>query len=668
MAVSDLIDIKKFKELRRSDPIKAKNLMKKIKKKNAKKLKQEKKDELPNKLHDATVPKHEVYAEYVEEEIDEGMMENFEDVYKRFKVVKENEGENEHPVEEDKKIIMDEFYTDNEDEEEEKEMKNNEFISKKALKLLKRPSIMKLKEFATRPELVDIWDTTANDPYFCVWLKCLKNSVPVPQQWCQKRKYMHGKRGIEKLPYVLPPYIEDTKISEIRQAIKEKEQQKSLKQKMRDRVRPKLHTMDIDYQTLHDAFFKYATKPKLVKFADVYYEGKEFELKTKKFRPGVISERLRKALNIQPNDPLPWLVNMQKYGLPPSFPYLNIPSLNELTKDMNTRNINKTGQNTMFNANNPNQENAGLPSSGVGNGTTSDFTANQNRQGTNLKTKYESVDESGNIIYGNFISQRNNDTSNNKYADEFLWGEISEHFESSEEEEEEEEDNEKGSKDDEIVNSDDDEKKSRNIEYKDKNNIMDYPENINLSDNLNDDLLKNNYAQGTYSVGANSKMTGSYTPYMENGLTSVDLTSFVPGYETPKYGYNNNYINAQNFKPYTVLQREEVPISQNNLFSSNAKYKINPPIQHISNTPNISEAGISTPFTNIGIATPHMKNEIGKGLNANTNNSTIDDIRKELNKCEETSNKIKLMSAQVDNPKKTTKDDKQKKKKRFFKF
>ncbi|EAA15957.1 hypothetical protein YYC_00693 [Plasmodium yoelii 17X] len=69
MAVSDLIDIKKFKELRRSDPIKAKNLMKKIKKKNAKKLKQEKKDELPNKLHDATVPKHEVYAEYVEEGI-----------------------------------------------------------------------------------------------------------------------------------------------------------------------------------------------------------------------------------------------------------------------------------------------------------------------------------------------------------------------------------------------------------------------------------------------------------------------------------------------------------------------------------------------------------------------------------------------------------------------
>lgn len=148
----------------------------------------------------------------------------------------------------------------------------------------------------------------------------------------------------------------------------------------------------------------------------------------------------------------------------------------------------------------------------------------------------------------------------------------------------------------------------------------------------------------------------------QNGLTSVDLTSFVPGYETPKYGYNNNYINPQYFKPYTVLQREEVPISQNNLFSSNAKYKINPPIQHISNTPNISEAGISTPFTNIGIATPHIKNEIGKGLNANTNNSTIDDIRKELSKCEETSNKIKLVSAQVDNPKKTTKDDKQKKK------
>ena len=36
--------------------------------------------------------------------------------------------------------------------------------------------------------------------------------------------------------------------------------------------------IDIDYQTLHDAFFKYANKPKMTTFGDMYYEGKEYEI------------------------------------------------------------------------------------------------------------------------------------------------------------------------------------------------------------------------------------------------------------------------------------------------------------------------------------------------------------------------------------------------------
>lgn len=35
--------------------------------------------------------------------------------------------------------------------------------------------------------------------------------------------------------------------------------------------------LDIDYQVLHDAFFKYQTKPELTALGDLYYEGKEFE-------------------------------------------------------------------------------------------------------------------------------------------------------------------------------------------------------------------------------------------------------------------------------------------------------------------------------------------------------------------------------------------------------
>lgn len=45
-----------------------------------------------------------------------------------------------------------------------------------------------------------------------------------------------------------------------------------MKSKMREKVRPKMGKIDIDYQKLHDAFFKWQTKPKLTIHGDLYYE------------------------------------------------------------------------------------------------------------------------------------------------------------------------------------------------------------------------------------------------------------------------------------------------------------------------------------------------------------------------------------------------------------
>ena len=52
-----------------------------------------------------------------------------------------------------------------------------------------------------------------------------------------------------------------------------------MKSKQREKVRPKLGKIDIDYQKLHDAFFKWQTKPKMTMHGDLYYEGKEFEIR-----------------------------------------------------------------------------------------------------------------------------------------------------------------------------------------------------------------------------------------------------------------------------------------------------------------------------------------------------------------------------------------------------
>ncbi|KAF0987614.1 hypothetical protein HZS_1405 [Henneguya salminicola] len=66
---------------------------------------------------------------------------------------------------------------------------------------------------------------------------------------------------------------------------------------------------------------------------DLYYEGKEFEVKLKQKKPGDISDDLRISLGMPVGVnkylvPPPWLIAMQRYGPPPSYPNLKIQGLN----------------------------------------------------------------------------------------------------------------------------------------------------------------------------------------------------------------------------------------------------------------------------------------------------------------------------------------------------
>lgn len=78
---------------------------------------------------------------------------------------------------------------------------------------------------------------------------------------------------------------------------------------------------------------RWQTKPRMSIHGDLYYEGKEFETRLKEKKPGDLSEELRTALGmpVGPNAnkvPPPWLIAMQRYGPPPSYPNLKIPGLN----------------------------------------------------------------------------------------------------------------------------------------------------------------------------------------------------------------------------------------------------------------------------------------------------------------------------------------------------
>mmetsp|Transcript_20162 Transcript_20162/g.41962 ORF Transcript_20162/g.41962 Transcript_20162/m.41962 type:complete len:632 (+) Transcript_20162:68-1963(+) len=221
---------------------------------------------------------------------------------------------------------------DSEGQGDDEEGEDQQSLSKRQLKNLLRPTIAQLKQSVAHPELVEAHDVTAPDPEFLTYLKGVSGTVPVPRHWGRKRKYLQGKRGIEKPPFALPDFILKTGISSVRDATAQDEAKMSVKQKNRLRVSGRAAGVDVDYRTLYEAFFVHQTKPKnLTDFGDLYYEGKEYEIikSCKHFRPGYLSERLREALGMANEfSPPPWLINMQRYGPPPSYPNVRIPGLN----------------------------------------------------------------------------------------------------------------------------------------------------------------------------------------------------------------------------------------------------------------------------------------------------------------------------------------------------
>jgi splicing factor 3B subunit 2 len=258
----------------------------------------------------------------VDIEDDDPLFEQFQGIIDKFNA----RGQDEDAVLED--VNKPEIYDNEDDIPDEEEEEAARKKSRKQRKLESRLSIAELKALVRRPDLVEWTDISAPDPTLLLAVRSHRNVVPVPTHWSLKREYLSSKRGIEKAQFSLPKFIADTGIGEMRDAALEKDAEKSLKQKQRERVQPKMGKLDVDYNKLYEAFFKYQTKPELTRFGEVYYEGKEFETNLKHLRPGELSDELKSALNIPPGAPPPWLINQQRFGPPPSYPALKIAGLN----------------------------------------------------------------------------------------------------------------------------------------------------------------------------------------------------------------------------------------------------------------------------------------------------------------------------------------------------
>lgn len=255
---------------------------------------------------------------------DDVLLELYKDVMGRFS---ENAGDIAALQQDDKPEVL---WNDDDEigEEDDDEDGAQPKLSKKKRKELSKLSVAELKALVNKPEIVEWTDTSSSDPRLLVHIKSYRNVVPVPTHWSLKREYLSSKRGVEKPPFALPKFIQETGIAEMRDAVLEKQADQSLKQKQRERVQGKTGRLDIDYQKLYEAFFRFQTKPELTRYGEVYYEGKEYETNLKHLRPGELSDELNEALNMPPGAPPPWLINQQRFGPPPSYPALKIPGLN----------------------------------------------------------------------------------------------------------------------------------------------------------------------------------------------------------------------------------------------------------------------------------------------------------------------------------------------------
>ena len=263
---------------------------------------------------------------------DENLKDEFKAIFEKFNRPRiEQEEMNEAAEIEEGNGDESDGYSDMEgmEEDEDDEDGSTKKLSKRKAKLLNRMTVGQLKLLVDRPELIEAHDVAAPDPLFLAHMKGIRNSVPVPKHWSQKRKYLAGGRGREKIVYQLPDFIAETGISKIRDSLQEIEDKKAMKAQARNRTRPTMGKIDIDYQVLHDAFFKYQSKPKMTRHGDIYYESKEYQTAKPDKKPGGhLSDALLQALGMKDNKtPPPWLITQQRYGPPPSYPNLRIPGL-----------------------------------------------------------------------------------------------------------------------------------------------------------------------------------------------------------------------------------------------------------------------------------------------------------------------------------------------------
>lgn len=287
---------------------------------------------------------------------DDPLFEQFQSVLNKFNNPQQIEDSKQENAKDSKDLVYQNIdSSDNElsgedisDEETQLTTQQQQQLSKRQLRIQNKIPLAKLRSSVKFPQVVEWYDADSKDPYLLIAMKSQPNIIPIPSHWSSKRDYLSSRRGIEKLPYQLPKYIQATGISEMRSVGRDS---RTLRQQQREKIQPKMGRLDMDYEKLYEAFYKFQTKPRVLPYGELFEEGKhsndELVTKAAKIKPGIISLEMRLALGMPPNDvsiPPAWVTIMRDIGKPPSYKELLIPGLDIKYSNMGYKDKNSSSR------------------------------------------------------------------------------------------------------------------------------------------------------------------------------------------------------------------------------------------------------------------------------------------------------------------------------------
>nr|BAS01884.1 mRNA splicing factor 3bA [Amorphochlora amoebiformis] len=187
---------------------------------------------------------------------------------------------------------------------------NKKEIKKTGYKLRKLNATEKelviMRSQSKNPQLLTIVDTKSKFKELVIYMKDYYKMVDIPEIWKSKKKYLIGNKN---------------KINKVNIS-KEISIPSDLKKKG-----------SVEYKNFYKYFKSIETINNLYTFGEYYIEGNENIRSVNSYYPGILSRKLRNALGISTDAYPPWINQFLKYGLPPSYPNLDVTYGNNTKRD-----------------------------------------------------------------------------------------------------------------------------------------------------------------------------------------------------------------------------------------------------------------------------------------------------------------------------------------------